>query len=819
MEKRLNDILPILGVEKDCILSKQGDYTVALEVQKPEIFTLSSAEYETLHQQFVKALKVLPVGSVFHMQDWFVQDRYKPDFEKAGESFLSRGSDRFFNERPYLKHWSYIFLTKRPAGRKAVTSATSTLLRRSIVPQETLSPQKVQEFLESAGQFARILEDGGFIKLRRLTTEEILSDAGRTGIIERYCSLAEDPEKPVIRDIAFDGGIRVGELQCQLYTLADVQDLPSLVGPRINLEKYSTDKMKFSVGFASGLGQLLACNHICNQYIFIEDAQATIKDLEAKRLRLQSLANYSRENTIGRDATNDFLNEAIGEQRMPVRAHFNVLAWTDNPEEVRDLRNQVSSALAQMEAQPKLETVGGAQIFWAAIPGNAGDFPENDTFDTFLEQAACFFQVETNYRDSVSPFGIRLVDRLNGHPVHVDISDEPMGKLISNRNKVVFGGSGSGKSMFMCHLHRSYYEQGAHIFIVDVGGSYKGLCDLVEGFYFAYSETNPIRFNPFFIGAGDVLDIEKKESIKTLLVSLWKQQDEQFRRSEYVALSNALSLYFDYLPQHPEVFPSFNSFYEFLQDVYLDALRLDKVKEKDFDVDNFLYVLRPFYKGGEFDYLLNATENLDVLHQRFIVFEIDAIKDTPLFPIVTIIIMELFISKMRKLKGIRKVITIEEAWKAIATTGMAGFLKYLYKTIRKFFGEAIVVSQEVDDIIGSPIIKDAILNNADCRILLDMRKFQNKFEPLQATLGLTDKGKMMVLSLNKANDDKRRYRELFIDLAGMSMKVYGYEPSPFEYFAYTTEEKEKVKVQEYALRYGSIRKGIEAMVAELEANK
>ena len=572
------------------------------------------------------------------------------------------------------------------------------------------------------------------------------------------------------------------------------------------------------MGFASVLGQLLPCNHIYNQYIFIEDIQATMKKMEAKRLRLQSLANYSRENLIAKEATNEFLNEAIAEQRMPVRAHFNVLAWTDKPEELKDLKNMVSSALAQMEATPRQETTGAPQIFWAGIPGNAGDFPQNDTFDTFLEQAVCFFNMETNYKDSVSPFGIRLVDRLSGHPVHVDISDEPMQKgVISNRNKAVFGGSGSGKSVFMNHLMRSYYEQGSHIVIVDVGGSYKGLCDLVGGYYFTYSESDPIRFNPFFISEGDSLDTEKKESIKTLLLALWKKDDEQFRRSEYVALSNALTLYYDHLQKHPDLFPGFNSFYDFLQEVYLDILRTDKVKEKDFDVDNFLYVLRPYYRGGEFDYLLNASENLDVLQQRFIVFELDNVKDHPiLFPVVTLIIMELFIGKMRKLKGIRKVITIEEAWKAIAKAGMAEFLKYLYKTVRKFFGEAIVVTQEVDDIISSPIIKDAILNNADCRILLDMRKFQNKFEPLQATLGMTDKGKMMVLSLNKANDPKRRYREVFIDLAGMQMKVYGYEPSPYEYYAYTTEEKEKVKVQEYARKYGSIRKGIEVLVAELE---
>jgi len=149
------------------------------------------------------------------------------------------------------------------------------------------------------------------------------------------------------------------------------------------------------------------------------------------------------------------------------------------------------------------------------------------------------------------------------------------------------------------------------------------------------------------------------------------------------------------------------------------------------DSSNFLYVLRPYYKHGEFDYLLNATENLELLHQQFIVFELDNIKDHPiLFPVVTIIIMEVFISKMRKLKGIRKMILIEEAWKAIAKESMAEYIKYLFKTVRKFFGEAVVVTQEVEDIISSPVVKQAIINNSDCKILLDQNKYQNKFEQI-----------------------------------------------------------------------------------------
>lgn len=540
-----------------------------------------------------------------------------------------------------------------------------------------------------------------------------------------------------------------------------------------------------------------------------------MQKLESKRLRLQSLSAYSRENAIAKEATDNFLNEAIGEQRLPVKAHFNLLAWTANQDELKAVRNLCSSALTQMDATPKIETEGAAQIFWAGIPGNAADFPMNDSFDTFSPQACCFFNLETNYRSSISPIGIRLGDRLSGRPMHVDISDEPMEKgICTNRNKFILGPSGSGKSFFTNHMVRSFYEQGTHIVLVDVGHSYKGLCDMVGGYYFTYSETKPIKFNPFYIGEGDSLDTEKKESIKTLLLALWKKDNETYNRSEYVALSNALQLYFEKVSSDHTVFPCFDSFYEFLKVDFVEILKGDNVKEKDFDVSNFLYVLRPYYKGGEFDYLLNAKENLDLLQQRFIVFELDNIKDHPiLFPVVTIIIMEVFISKMRKLKGIRKMILIEEAWKAIAKEGMAEYIKYLFKTVRKFFGEAIVVTQDVEDIISSPVVKQAIINNSDCKILLDQSKYQNKFEQIQELLGLTEKEKALVLSINKANDPTKKYKEVFISLGGVSSKVYRTEVSPEEYLAYTTEEKEKVKVQAAAQKFGSIEKGIESLTS------
>lgn len=809
MERTMEKILKGLKVEADCILSPAGDITLCYALELREVFTSSDAELESLHQSFIRAIKVLPAGSVYHQQDYYTERQFEGRFD-AGQSFLSRSSERFFNERPFLQHTCFVYLTRKVSAKK-ITTANSGVLRRHIVPDGVLSAQTVQEFFNACGQWERIINDSGLIKATRLRSAEIASTAVSAGLIERYCLLSDER---VLKDISLRGGIQVGDNRCVLYTLADVNDLPSYAGPRINYDKYSTDKTKFPVGFASVLGLLLPCNHVYNQYIFLEHPQQVIRQLEAKKLRLQSLSVYSRENAMARDAVNDFLNEAIGEQRVPVKAHVNILAFSDDETRLKEIGQQVAAAMAQMDATPKVETDGAAAIWYAGIPGMAGQFPMNDTFDTFLEQAVCFLQAETNYRSSDSGFSLRLGDRLTGMPVEVDISDEPMRRgIITNRNKFILGPSGSGKSFLTNHMNRSYHEQGTHVVIVDVGHSYKGLCDMAGGYYFTYSEKEPIRFNPFYIAAGDVLDTEKKESIKTLLLALWKKDDETFTRSEYVALSNALQLYYDKTVS----FRCFDSFYEFLQNDFVAVLAQDKVKEKDFDVANFLYVLRPYYCGGEFDYLLNAATNLDLLQQRFIVFELDNIKDHPiLFPVVTIIIMEVFISKMRKLKGVRKMILIEEAWKAIAKEGMAEYIKYLFKTVRKFFGEAVVVTQEVEDIISSPVVKQAIINNSDCKILLDQSKYQNKFEQVQQLLGLTEKEKALVLSMNKANDPARRYKEVFISLGGLWSKVYRTEVSPEEYLVYTTEEKEKMKVQQYAALHGSMEQGIKILANELK---
>ena len=824
----LESKFPLLSVENDVIVSKDADVTVAFRVELPELYTVTSTEYEAIHSAWVKAMKVLPDYSIVHKQDIFIRESYKPDTDREDISFLSRSFERHFNERPFLNHTCYLFLTKTTKERSRTQSNFNSLCRGFIVPKEIKDREAVAKFIEAVGQFASIMNESGFVKLHRLTTDEIVGTGQTAGIVEKYFSLSQT-DTTTLKDMSLGADeMRIGDNILCLHTLSDVEDLPGNVTTDIRYEKLSTDRSDCRLSFASPVGLLLPCNHILNQYVFIDDSAANLQKFEKMAKNMHSLSRYSRSNQINKEWIDEYLNEAHSFGLTSVRCHCNVMAWSDDREELKRIKNEVGSQLALMECKPRHNTVDTPTLFWAGIPGNAADFPAEESFYTFIEQAVCFFAEETNYKNSPSPFGIKMVDRLTGKPLHVDISDLPMKKgITTNRNKFVLGPSGSGKSFFMNHMVRQYYEQGTHVVLVDTGNSYQGLCEMInkktkgeDGIYFTYTEENPISFNPFYTD-DFVFDVEKKDSIKTLLLTLWKSEDDKITKTESGELGSAVTAYIDRIKADRSIIPNFNTFYEFMRDVYRTELeeRAIKVSREDFNLDNFLTTLRQYYRGGRFDFLLNSDKNIDLLNKRFIVFEIDAIKENKeLFPVVTIIIMEAFINKMRRLKGIRKQIIVEEAWKALSSPSMSEYLKYLYKTVRKYFGEAIVVTQEVDDIISSPVVKEAIINNSDCKILLDQRKYMNKFDSIQNLLGLTDKERGQILSINMANNPSRLYKEVWIGLGGTQSAVYATEVSVEEYLTFSTEETEKMEVLALADELGDIELAIKQL-AERKRSK
>lgn len=830
--KELEKIFPLGAVEENCIFSKWGDLTLAFELTLPEIFTLNArieggqelGDYRELVEVWSKAIGVLPPGSIIHKQDWFVEETYKPNAKELPESYLDRSSELHFNERPFLNHRSFLYVTFSQGERTRTNAGMTSLLRSRLVPKRALSQGDIDKFMVAVLQLTSILESSRLISCRRLLSDELQpgrdAPVGEAGLIERYMTLSLTDEVVPLADFDFtsEDELRIGGKYSKFFTISQVDDMPDTINTSVRIGALSTENSNLSVGYATPIGLMLDCNHIYNQYVFIDDRTLITAELEKKAGNMLALSNFDRANSVNAVMVNNFLTMAAEKSLTPVRIHANIQVWTADKLRLPELRNNTTAAIAKMNLKPRENTRDAAFLFFAGIPGNSPDLPREDTFTQFAPQAACLFNHETNYYTSLSSKNsIRVVDRLSGRPLWVDFSDEPMKKnWVTNRNKFVIGPSGSGKSYLINHFLRSYHTHGAHEVIVDVGDSYRGLCGMLGGKYITYTMENPIHFNPFFIEGRLMPDTEKAESLKNLLLTLWKSSEDKVNRSEYNALSSAVMGYFQKLHADETIFPSFDTFYEFMKEDFKAYLVREGVKDEYFDFDNFMFNMKPYYKGGEFDFLLNSKENLDLLHERFIVFELDNVKDHPiLFPIVTIIVMDVFISKMRKLEGIRKIILIEEAWKAIMTPSMAGYIKYLYKTVRKFDGEAWIVTQEINDIINNPIVQDSIVNNADCKILMDQRKYEQQFEFVKKLLGLSDKEKDLVLSINKDNDPARKYKEFFVSWGGQRYRVYGLEVSPAEHYAFTTEQKEKLRViRKVRANGGNFDQALKEVVAE-----
>jgi conjugation system TraG family ATPase len=456
------------------------------------------------------------------------------------------------------------------------------------------------------------------------------------------------------------------------------------------------------------------------------------------------------------------------------------------------------------------------ELYRSVLPGNAVELQKYDWFLTTSDAALCFFFKEALLTDDPSDFLVRFTDR-QGIPVAIDPSDLPMRQnRISARNRFCLGPSGSGKSYFINSLTEQYLLYNMDVVIVDTGHSYSGLCSYYNGKYITYTDKKPITMNPFQITEAEY-NIEKKDFLVTLISLLWKGAEGSISSVERDVISNVISSYYSYAFGIAGYLLCFNTFYEFA----LDKIPQIKLEEHiPFDVDEFRYVLKKFYKGGEFQSILNEAADQSLFTERLIVFEIDSIKaHRILFPITTLIIMDVFIQKMRYRSDHRKCLIVEEAWKAIASPLMAGYLLYLYKTVRKFWGEAIVVTQELGDILGNPVVKDSILSNSDTIMLLDQSRFKDNYQEIAKLLSLSETEQKKIFTINQLDnkDGRGKFKEVYIR-RGNTGEVYGVEVSIYQYLTYTTEKPEKSAVEKYVAIFHDYPAALTAFVNDLQTS-
>ncbi|MBK3518255.1 TraG family conjugative transposon ATPase [Carboxylicivirga marina] len=782
--KSIQETLPVLGFDGDVMLSQNLDMTIGLKLQLPELLSCSDEHLQNLHAAFRRLIAMLPAGTLLHRQDLFLQEPFNAKDAAANSSYLSNAYLNHFEGRKQLKHEAYLFISLLNKG-----------LLKSYLNGSLLHPHTQKKKANHQKEQLEEVRDNVRAQLKQVGIEsELLSKEAHINLLQNYLSMNFQKNTSLLGSLDFRDHLKVMNHFVECYSLSDYNHLPTEVS--CSVEHPST---KLPVSMVYPLTFNLPFSHITNCFIYVGNQNSIKAQLENAQKKIYSLSKFSTENKLNAELISCFL-ETVQQGGDPiVQMHFNLMLFDESLQGLKHRRSAAATAFSQMNCLPYRHSFDLPLMYWASMPGST-QLPETELMLMQAPEASCFINYEGGIQSSESPFYIHFSDRLNGCPVKVDISDEPMEKHhIHNRNKIIIGGSGSGKSFLTNHLLRHYAESdNCHVVLLDVGRSYellvrylkdylkdKGGAMLVE-----FTDEQPISFNPFVLTDG--LCTERKQTILSVLYTIYKPNLSEVDKD---VIAQSLTAYYKkHNGNH-----SFNNYYEFSQE-WIPLL----VKDKGlmFNVGEYFFILSKYYEGGEYDYLLNKQMQTDEFFRcPFIVFELDNIKDHPvIFPVATLIIIDIFMQKMRLLKGTRKVICIEEAWKAIATPQMADYIKYFFKTIRKFFGEAMVVTQEIEDVLSSPIIKDAIINNADTKILLDMRKFTNKFERISQVLGLTDFQKEQILSVNRHLPTNRKLKECFVGLGSYS-RVLALEVSRQEYHCYTSEEKEKEAIKQQLACY------------------
>lgn len=760
------------------IYTKTGEYSAILEIENPvQKYSADADCYYDFCHLFSAVVQTLGEGYAIHKQDVFSRRGFVQADAKEKE-FLSRSYFSYFEGRPYTDTRTCLVITQESKKGKLYS----------------FDLKKWKDFLVKIRKVKDQLRDGG-MKVRFLTADECDS------YVDRYFTL--DFNSPVVTMNNFkvdDEGIGMGDRKCRVFSLVDVDcaGLPSLVRPFTNVEVNNTGMPLDLMSAIDSIPE--AETVIYNQMIFIPNQKRELSALEKKKNRHASIPNPS--NQIAVEDIKQVQEVVAREGKQLVYTHFNLVVCCPRNADMQKPVNHLENMFGRMGIHISKRAYNQLELFVNSFPGNCYNMdPEYDRFLTLSDAATCLMYKEHVQRSEDTPLKIYYTDR-KGMPVAIDITGkEGKVKMTDNSNFFCLGPSGSGKSFHMNSVVRQLHEQGTDVVMVDTGNSYEGLCEYLGGKYISYTEEKPITMNPFKITKEEI-NIEKINFLKNLILQIWKGSEGIVTKTEDRLIGQAIEEYYrSYFTGKIDAPLSFNSFFDFA------VVRIPEIitenELKGIDTADLNYQLRDFYKGGSHETTLNENMDSTLFDETFIVFEIDAIKDdATLFPIVTLIIMDVFLQKMR-LKKNRKVLVIEEAWKAIATPLMAEYIKYLYKTARKFWASVGVVTQEIQDIIGSEIVKEAIINNSDVVMLLDQSKFRERFDNIKAILGLTDVDCKKIFTINRLDNKEGRsfFREVFIR-RGSTSGVYGVEESHECYMTYTTERAEKDALKLYKSELG-----------------
>lgn len=690
------------------VYTKTGEYSAILKIENPvQKYSANTDGYYEFTHLFSAIAQTLGEGYAIHKQDIFIRKQFE-DGSGDQHEFLSAAYFKYFNGRHYTDSVCYLTITQE--------SKKSRLF--------SFDNKKWRDFLVKIRKVHDLLHDAGVQAV-------FLNETEASSYVDRFFAMDFKNKTVSMTNFkASDENLSMGDKRCKVYSLVDVDcvSLPSLIRPYSNIE---VNNSEMPVDLLSAIDSIPNAETVVyNQIIFLPNQKRELALLDKKKNRHASIPNPGNQMAV-EDIKR--VQEVIArESKQLVYTHYNLIVAVPADTDLQKCTNHLENTFSRLGIHISKRAYNQLELFVSSFPGNCYSMSEDyDRFLTLSDAAMCLMYKERIQHSEETPLKIYYTDR-QGVPVAIDITGkEGKYKLTDNSNFFCLGPSGSGKSFHMNSVVRQLYEQGTDVVMVDTGNSYEGLCEYLNGKYISYTEEKPITMNPFRINRAE-LNVEKTGFLKNLVLLIWKGSQGTVTKTEDRLIEQVITEYYDTYFNGFEGFTvtqredlqkslqidernhndrrdesererdaridrminemerrrkelkvkelSFNSFYEFSVQRIPDICSENRIS--GIDLSTYRYMMKDFYRGGNHEKTLNENMDSSLFDETFIVFEIDSIKDDPLlFPLVTLIIMDVFLQKMR-IKKNRKVLVIEEAWKAIASPLMAEYIKFMCAPVK-----------------------------------------------------------------------------------------------------------------------------------------
>ena len=805
-ETDLADVMPIQYIDDGMIVNGNGDITVGYRLMLPEVFSLSDEDANQIHSQLQGLLKLLPIGTIFHQQNCYYNLTYNKS--EYSDNFLMSEKFNNFNGKEILQSYTNIYLTFRNSDKVKLSknaSGSSLLKKPKYILKQPFKDivGRKKEIENTLVNFENSMASISYFDVRKMSSDElnnVVFDYVNTTIDKPTA----DATKEVVQPISVDdsNNLKIGDNYVQVISLSeegarlDYNEIPNTGRMQdIKVEVPQAIKSKCSMVYPLGLG--LPFNHILNVIIEVTDTDATTAAVKNQQSALNFLTNFYPPAKEKQKEQELFLNALLANNYQTSYTALNVIVADKDINMLKRKVSYVQQGFIKMNhATCYVENEENANLFFCSMPGNASSVYRG--FINTTIQAVCYLQKENMYLSTAKGFVFQ--DRF-GTPCKIDLWNFPG---VPNRNRLVFGPSGSGKSFLLNNLILQGIAAKRDMMIIDIGGSYKSMVALNHGKYFDSNNPSEFQFNPFLCpdklgnyvyfdptdedGANDHI-----KTISTVISFIWKG-DEKITPTETALLEKAIKAFYDWINAKRE-FPNMISFSKFLEE-YENSL--DDYERKKIDFKEIRILLEP-YTVGELRSLLNAESNIDIVNDSLLCFDMEGVSKQSHFPLVAIILLQLIIGKIKRRQGVEKTLIIDEALDFLKDPKFGDFIAYLYRTFRKKEGEICLAAQNVLFLKSAPeLVRDSIVINTGTKILLDHSQHIQNLKDIQEILSLSDAERDMVASLQSAE----KWREFYIKI-GNSSFIFRNEPCDAEAVAFDSRQKTVVAIRELVKETGS----------------